>query len=265
MSSLRVDVHRRRSRAVERAAEFEETTGATVLQFYGSNETGALSRTTTLDTRERRLRTAGRIIDEMEVRMFDPTSPATSCRRGSPASRRARARPRASATGATRRPTPKLFTADGWMLMGDIVDDRRRGLPHGRRAGVGLHHPGRQEHQRPGGRGRDRHAPRRGDGRRGRHARPRVRRTGVRLRGAATGAEVTLASIVAHLVVARRLEGVVPGAPGGVDELPGRPAARSPRATSRRTPSAAPPKRPTTETPLVPSASPQRPPPPIAQ
>ncbi len=58
----------------ERAAEFEETTGARVLQFYGSNETGALSRTTTLDTRERRLRTAGRIIEEMQVRMFDPES-----------------------------------------------------------------------------------------------------------------------------------------------------------------------------------------------
>ena len=43
----------------ERAAEFEDRIGAIVLQFYGSNETGALSRTTVFDTRERRLRTAG--------------------------------------------------------------------------------------------------------------------------------------------------------------------------------------------------------------
>src|SRR6202030_3814935 len=56
----------------ERAAEFEETTGAKVLQFYGSNETGALSYTTPTDTRDHRLRTAGRVIDEMRVRLFEP-------------------------------------------------------------------------------------------------------------------------------------------------------------------------------------------------
>ena len=54
-----------------RAAEFEDRTGARVLQFYGSNETGALSRTTLSDTRARRLRTAGRIIPEMQVRLLD--------------------------------------------------------------------------------------------------------------------------------------------------------------------------------------------------
>ena len=55
----------------ERAAEFEDLFGATVLQFYGSNETGALSRTTVSDTRERRLRTAGRVLEDMHVRLFD--------------------------------------------------------------------------------------------------------------------------------------------------------------------------------------------------
>jgi len=45
-----------------RAAEFEDVTGAAVLQFYGSNETGALSRTTAADTRERRLTSAGALI-----------------------------------------------------------------------------------------------------------------------------------------------------------------------------------------------------------
>ncbi len=44
----------------ELAAEFEDRFGTTVLQFYGSNETGALSRTTMSDSRQRRLRTAGR-------------------------------------------------------------------------------------------------------------------------------------------------------------------------------------------------------------
>ena len=64
-------LHRRGDGPVPRAAEFEERTGCTVLQFYGSNETGALSNTSLADTRERRLRTAGRVIPEMQVRLLD--------------------------------------------------------------------------------------------------------------------------------------------------------------------------------------------------
>jgi len=52
-------------------AGLEERAGCAVLQFYGSNETGALSRTTLTDDRERRLRTAGRIIPQMKVRLLD--------------------------------------------------------------------------------------------------------------------------------------------------------------------------------------------------
>ena len=44
----------------ERAARFEDVTGARVLQFYGSNETGALSHTSMRDDRDHRLQTAGR-------------------------------------------------------------------------------------------------------------------------------------------------------------------------------------------------------------
>ncbi len=55
----------------EHAARFEDVTGARVLQFYGSNETGALSNTTMRDDREHRLQTAGRIIPEMNVRLLD--------------------------------------------------------------------------------------------------------------------------------------------------------------------------------------------------
>ncbi|HEX5632966.1 MAG TPA: hypothetical protein VFX50_07045, partial [Gemmatimonadales bacterium] len=54
-----------------RAAEFEERTGAAVLQFYGSNETGALSCTTTRDTRDVRLRSAGHVLPSMHVRLYD--------------------------------------------------------------------------------------------------------------------------------------------------------------------------------------------------
>jgi acyl-CoA synthetase len=105
----------------ERAAEFEDRFGATVLQFYGSNETGALSRTTTGDTRERRLRTAGRVIDDMHVRLFDAhgTDITAERRAGVPACRGP-----AMCLGyyADDEANRQLFTADGWMRMGDIVE-----------------------------------------------------------------------------------------------------------------------------------------------
>jgi acyl-CoA synthetase len=102
-----------------RAAEFEEVTGAAVLQFYGSNETGALSRTTASDTRDRRLNTAGRIIPEMEVRLFDPATGAEVQDRGQPGCRGP-----ATCLGYwdDDEANAKLFTADGWMMMGDIVE-----------------------------------------------------------------------------------------------------------------------------------------------
>jgi acyl-CoA synthetase len=106
----------------ERAAEFETVTGAAVLQFYGSNETGALSRTTAEDSRERRLRTAGAVIPEMEVRLFDPETgeDITATRStGQPGCRGP-----AVCLGYWDDPAAngKLFTPDGWMLMGDIVE-----------------------------------------------------------------------------------------------------------------------------------------------
>jgi acyl-CoA synthetase len=93
----------------ERARQFEERTGAAVLQFFGSNETGALSRTTLADTQERRLTTAGRVIPEMAVRLFD----------GQPGCRGP-----ATGLGYWRddAANAKLFTADGWMLTGDIAE-----------------------------------------------------------------------------------------------------------------------------------------------
>ena len=106
----------------ERAAEFEETTGAKVLQFYGSNETGALSYTTALDTRDHRLRTAGRLIEEMQVRMFDPDNGAditATGQRGQPGCRGP-----ATSLGywGDQGANAQLYTPDGWMLMGDIVE-----------------------------------------------------------------------------------------------------------------------------------------------
>jgi acyl-CoA synthetase len=105
----------------ERAAEFEDRVGAKVLQFYGSNETGALSRTTVFDTRERRLRTAGRVLDEMHVRLFDSDGAdiTTEHRPGIPGCRGP-----ATCLGYYNddEANRELMTMDGWMLMGDIVE-----------------------------------------------------------------------------------------------------------------------------------------------
>ena len=104
----------------ERAADFEERTGAAVLQFFGSNETGALSRTSVTDTREQRLGTAGRIIDEMEVRLLDDDGGDVTATGGpgQPACRGP-----ATCLGYLDDPeaNAKLFTPDGWMLTGDLA------------------------------------------------------------------------------------------------------------------------------------------------
>jgi acyl-CoA synthetase len=99
----------------ERARQFEALTGAAVLQFYGSNETGALSRTTLDDPLDRRLTTAGRVIPEMQVRLFASTDPG----RGQPGCRG----PLLSlGYWQDAEANIQLFTEDGWMLTGDVVE-----------------------------------------------------------------------------------------------------------------------------------------------
>ncbi len=102
-----------------RAARFEDVTGARVLQFYGSNETGALSRTTMRDDREHRLQTAGQLIVDMHVRLLDddgidistPDTPGHPVCRGP-----------ATCLGYLddARANEELFTPDGWMRIGDL-------------------------------------------------------------------------------------------------------------------------------------------------
>ena len=123
LSSLRVLFTGGEAVPASRAEEFEKRTGAQVLQFYGSNETGALSCTTTRDSREVRLTTAGRVIEAMQVRLFDEDGrDVTASGRGIPACRGA-----LTSRGYYGDPEAnrKLFTADGWMLTGDVatIDD----------------------------------------------------------------------------------------------------------------------------------------------
>jgi acyl-CoA synthetase len=100
------------------AEEFEKLTGATILQFYGSNETGLLSATTMDDSQSRRLRTGGRIVAEMAVRLFDGDRDVTAVGRGQPACRG----PATSLGYLGGTDHDKLFTRDGWMRMGDICE-----------------------------------------------------------------------------------------------------------------------------------------------
>jgi acyl-CoA synthetase len=100
------------------AAEFEELTGAKILQFYGSNETGLLSATTVNDSQPRRLRTGGRIVPEMSVRLFDGDRDVTEAGRGQPACRG----PATSLGYLGGTDHDQLFTRDGWMRMGDMCE-----------------------------------------------------------------------------------------------------------------------------------------------
>ncbi len=103
----------------ERAARFEDVTGARVLQFYGSNETGALSRTTMRDDREHRLRTAGKLIVDMHVRLLDDTGSeiSTPDTPGHPVCKGP-----ATCLGYLDDPraNEELLTDDGWMRIGDV-------------------------------------------------------------------------------------------------------------------------------------------------
>jgi len=119
LSSLRLLYTGGEAVPYERAARFEERTGATVLQFYGSNETGALSYTTVRDSRTRRLTTAGRTIECMHVRLIDDRgADITAGGRGQPVCKGP-----VTCMGyfndevANR----KLYTADGSMKMEDLV------------------------------------------------------------------------------------------------------------------------------------------------
>ena len=118
LSSLRVVFTGGEPLPYTQAARFEELTGVTILQFYGSNETGMLSATTVTDPLHRRLRTAGRIVPEMQVRLFDGDLDVTESGRGQPACRG----PALSLGYLNGTDHDKLFTKDGWMRMGDICE-----------------------------------------------------------------------------------------------------------------------------------------------
>jgi acyl-CoA synthetase len=91
-----------------------------VLQFYGSNEVGAVSRTTLDDPQDERLSTAGRVIPAMNVRLFDESGADVSARgRGQPG---CKGPTLSGGYWGDDEATAGLFTPDGWMLLGDVVE-----------------------------------------------------------------------------------------------------------------------------------------------
>jgi acyl-CoA synthetase len=104
----------------ERALDWERRTGCTVLQFYGSNETGALSGTTLDDPPAIRLRTAGRVLPEMHVRLLDADTDADITATGGPGV--AACRGPVTCLGYYDDPEANaaLVTRDGWMKTGDL-------------------------------------------------------------------------------------------------------------------------------------------------
>jgi acyl-CoA synthetase len=124
LSSLRVMFTGGEMVPYQRAAEFEDRTGCAVLQFYGSNETGALSRTTLRDDRDQRLRTAGRIIPDMHVRLFDEAGDDVTSQ-GGPGVAACKGPLTCLGYYADEAANAQLVRPHGWMLTGDVctIDD----------------------------------------------------------------------------------------------------------------------------------------------
>ena len=120
LSSLRVLYTGGEMVPYARAAEFEDRTGARVLQFYGSNETGALSATRLDDDRDIRLRTAGRVLPQMSVRLLDPDTDADVTSTGGPGVAACRGPITSHGYYEDDAANRELFTTDGWMRTGDL-------------------------------------------------------------------------------------------------------------------------------------------------
>jgi acyl-CoA synthetase len=120
LASLRIMFTGGESVPEAKAAEFEDRTGAKVLQFYGSNETGALSNTSTADDREHRLTTAGCVIPEMQVRLLDPNNGSEITTPGEPGQPACKGPATCAGYYDDDEGNHELSTDDGWMLMGDL-------------------------------------------------------------------------------------------------------------------------------------------------
>ena len=103
-----------------RARSWEERTGGIVLQFFGSNETGAFTCTTLDDPAEKRFTTAGKIIPDLHVRLFDESG-ADITATGGPGQPGGSGPTLSMGYWDDEGANDQLYTGEGWMLMGDLV------------------------------------------------------------------------------------------------------------------------------------------------
>jgi acyl-CoA synthetase len=103
----------------EPARRFEEITGAAILNFYGSNESGFATATSIRDPQHKRLRTSGRAQPGTELRLYEDGRDVTSTRRGQPGTRGP-----AVCLGYLDDPAAnaELFTDDGFLLHADLAE-----------------------------------------------------------------------------------------------------------------------------------------------
>ena len=132
LSSLRVLFTGGEMVPYERALEWEQRSpNCTVLQFYGSNETGALSRTTLRDDEDTRLRTAGHVIDAvhpMQVRLLDAETGVDVTATGGPGIAACRGALTCLGYYDDDAANAELVTPDGWMRTGDLCTIDERGV-----------------------------------------------------------------------------------------------------------------------------------------
>jgi acyl-CoA synthetase len=120
LSSLRVMFTGGEAIPYDSARRFEERTGAAILNFYGSNESGFATATSIHDPADRRLRTSGRTQPGTELRLFDDAGrDVTDQRRGQPGTRGP-----AVCLGYLDDPqaNAELYSNDGFLLHADIVE-----------------------------------------------------------------------------------------------------------------------------------------------
>lgn len=129
LESLRVMFTGGEAIPYERAVEFERRTGAVVLNFFGSNETGALSYTTAWDSPEKRFRTGGALIPEMDVRLFDSDRNDITDT-GGPGQPGGKGPLTCAGYDNDPDANAQLYTPDGYMLMGDLVTIDAEGYLH---------------------------------------------------------------------------------------------------------------------------------------
>ena len=124
LASLRVMFTGGEAVPTSRAEQFESLTGCCVLQFYGSNETGLLSGTRITDPSWVRFETAGRIEPDMLVELYDVSGSERVEREGRPAGKG----PATCLGYLDAEANKQLFTAEGWMLMGDLCSIDENGI-----------------------------------------------------------------------------------------------------------------------------------------